>query len=194
MFDYIRGKLVESSPIKAVVEANGIGYLLSISVNTYSSLPPLNESVLLFTSFVVREESHTLYGFLTREERTLFETFGTISGIGPKTALSLVGHMEAAHLHDAIIKSDVASLCRIPGIGKKTAERVVVEMKDRIKKLALPLPASSGSSLSADAISALIHLGYNPLEAQKAVKKILSQHEKEPELSQVISAALRSPS
>jgi len=133
MFEYIKGKLTDASPLKAVIEINGLGYSLLIPVNNYSKLPAFGHEILLYVSTVIREDSHKVYGFLTRTERDLFENLIEVSGIGPKTGLALIGHMEIDELQLAIAQSNIALICKIPGIGKKTAERLVVEMRDKFQ-------------------------------------------------------------
>lgn len=195
MYEFIRGKLVASSTLKAIVDVNGIGYSISVGLNTYSDLPQLGEEVVLYTSFVVREDSHTLYGFLTQAEREFFEKLTHISGIGPKTAMALLGHIDLIDLQMAILHENVALISKSPGIGKKTAERLVVEMRDKIKQdktnPAEPSELGQKRGIIGDAISALIHLGYHPIEAQKAVKKVSIDPAKEPDLGKLITAALK---
>lgn len=195
MIEYIKGILTESTPLKTVLEVGGIGYKLSIPLNNYSKLPSIGEKVCLYISTVIREDSHKHYGFLTSAERDLFETLIEISGIGPKTALALLGHLEPSDLQIAISQSDVTSICKVPGIGKKTAERLVVEMKDRVQKsvpsfssIASP---SSPSPLMGDALRALVHLGYQPLQAQKALKSAADEGQTEMDLGKLITSALR---
>lgn len=189
MLEYIRGKLTEATPEKAVVETQGLGYRLYIPFSNYAKLPAVGKEVFLFVYAHIREDSHKQFGFLTREERDLFEQLNAVSGIGPKTALALVGHMELSDLYFAISQKNVAVLCKIPGVGKKTAERLVVELKDRLQK---QTPSAAGPSKSVeDAISALINLGYPALRAQKAVKTVLETAKAKPELSQLITLALR---
>jgi holliday junction DNA helicase RuvA len=199
MYEYIKGTLIEAMPSKAIVEAQGVGFSLLIPFNNFSKLPALGSSLTLFTSFVVREDSQKLFGFLTRCQRDLFESLIEVSGIGPKTALCLVGHMEINDLQAAISQSNTQLICKIPGIGKKTAERLVVEMRDKIKKgmgkfSGLHSLEGSGEEqgVVADAISALINLGYNGALAQKAIKSALAKTKGEPELAALITAALRS--
>jgi holliday junction DNA helicase RuvA len=198
MYEYIKGTLVEASLSKAVVEVQGLAYKLLIPFNNFSKLPVLGSTIIFFVSFVVREDSQRLYGFLTRHERDLFENLLEVSGIGPKTSLSLVGHMEIGDLQTAISQGNIQLICKIPGIGKKTAERLIVEMRDRIKKdidnstVAPQLQnTEERKGPVADAISALIHLGYHNSQAQKAIKTALSKIEGEPELAKLITAALR---
>ena len=195
MIEYIKGVLVESTPLKTVVETGGIGYCIFIPLSNYSKLPNIGERVQLFISTIIREDSHKQYGFLTTSERDLFETLIEVSGIGPKTALALLGHLEATDLQIAISQSDVGSICKVPGIGKKTAERLIVEMRDRFQKTAsLPTFVSlskTDSSVAKDALSALVNLGYQPLLAQKAIKLALEEKGQEEDLGKLITLALR---
>lgn len=199
MYEFIKGTLIESTPSKAIIEAQGVGFCLHIPLNNFSKLPAVGSALMLFTSFVVREDSQKLFGFLTRSERDLFESLIEVSGIGPKTALCLVGHTEIGILQAAISQGDIQMICKIPGIGKKTAERLVVEMRDKIKKGMgkasglQPLQGPQGEEgVVADAISALVNLGYNSAQAQKAIKSALAKNQGEPELARLITAALRS--
>jgi Holliday junction DNA helicase RuvA len=199
MYEYIKGMLIEATPSRAIIETPGMGFSLLIPFNNFSKLPAIGTSVLLYTTFVVREDSQKLFGFLTRHERDLFESLIEVSGIGPKTALCLVGHMEINDLQSAISQGNTQLICKIPGIGKKTAERLVVEMRDKIKKgigksSALhPLEELNGEQgVVTDALSALINLGYNSAQAQKAIKAALAKTQGEPELAKLITSALRS--
>ncbi len=187
MYDYLKGKLIAASPTHATLEVSGIGYALHIPLSTYSKLPQPGKEALLYTSLVVREDSHTLFAFHTAEERDLFQTFCAISGIGPKTALSLVGHLDQADLHTAITSANVPLLSKIPGIGKKTAERLILEMRDKMLKG----NTSSAPVHHSDAMNALINLGYNSMQAQKALKKALAHFDSEPELGELIRVALK---
>ncbi len=196
MYEYIKGALISSTPSKAIVETQGIGFCILIPLNNFSKLPPLGSTVTLFTSFIVRQEAQRLFGFLTSHERDLFESLVEVSAIGPKTALCLIGHMEIGDLQVAISQGDIKLICKIPGIGKKTAERLIVEMRDKIKKgidrsaSSIQGPIGQQGTIS-DAISALIHLGYNSVQAQKAIQAALAQNQEEPELGRLITSALR---
>jgi len=194
MYEYVRGKLAASAPSKAIVDVGGIGFSVSIGLSTYSKLPQIGSEVFLYLSPVVREDAHLLYGFLTTEDRDFFEKLTQISGVGPKTALALLGHLDMADLQMAIFHGNAALLSKAPGIGKKIAERIVVEMKDKVKNIPISSDPVGAKGIVADAISALVNLGYHPAEAQKAVKNVLSSHEKEPTLAQLISLALRTAS
>lgn len=189
MFEYIKGTLVESSPVRAIVETQGLAYRIWIPLSHYAKLPQTGQEITLFLRHVVREDSEDLYGFLSRSDRELFELLIAISGIGPKTALGLIGHMEGSAFQQAISESDIPALCRIPGVGKKTAERLIIELRDKIKKLVTS--TAPVSSLAEDALSALIHLGYSNAHAQKAIKTALDKNKENPSLSQLITLALR---
>jgi len=193
MIEYIKGTLTDSSPSHAVLETHGIGYKVSIPLSNYSKLPQQGKEMVLYVSTVIREDAHKSYGFTTRIERDFFEKLIDVSGIGPKTALALIGHMELSDLQFAIAQSNITLLSKVPGIGKKTAERLVVELKDKtakISEIALSVPTGK-KDLFSDALGALINLGYHPLQAQKAVKQILAESEKEPDLASLITSALR---
>jgi len=198
MFEYIKGILVEISPQKAVVDVSGVGYSLLIPLSTYAKTPPIGEEVLFYISTIIREDSHKNFAFITKQERDLFDKFSAVSGIGPKTALSLVGHMDHSDLETAITNANVPLLSKIPGIGKKTAERLIVEMRDKIQKGSKDAPSLlSNNSLSPkdrvinDALSALINLGYNSLNANRAIKKALTHFDSDDlEVSTLIKTAL----
>jgi len=197
VYEFIRGILIASSPSKAIVEAGGVGYALEIPLSTFSSLPALGETLLLYVSFLVREDEQRLFGFLSLEERNLFETIRTVSGIGPKTALSLIGHLPRTELERAILQGSASHLTRVPGIGKKIAERLIVELKDKLGKPGqmgsspLSTTPTSTSDLPSDAISALINLGYPPLAASEAVRKAQEEGGQSLSLPLLITRSLR---
>jgi len=195
MIEYVAGKLVSSDPHKVTIDVHGLGYLVLISIATFERLPKIGESIKLYTSFVVREDSQRLFGFLADEERNVFETLNEISGVGPRLSLTILGHMKLDDLHGAIEHENSAILSKIPGIGKKTAERLILELRDKFKKFdkkKISFSSKEPQGVIGDAISALINLGYHPLAAQKAVKKVFPSEEKEIPLSQLISLALKS--
>lgn len=189
MYEAIKGSLKEKEPLKAIVEAGGISYRLTIPLSTYTRLPAVESSVHLFLSQVVREDAHTLYAFLSKEERDLFETLIGLSGIGPKTGVAIVGHMEIGAFQRAIAAADIRILSKIPGIGKKTAERLVIEMRDKIKVKGKGIPLAA--TLMGDAMNALMNLGYNPLVAEKAVHAALQEKKDESDLGRLITSALQ---
>src|SRR3990167_3128959 len=199
MYEYIKGTLVEITLSKAVVDVHGIGYSLFIPFCAYTTSPKLGEAVLFYISTVIREDSHRNFAFLNRKDRDLFEQLIEISGIGPKTALALVGNMESGDLEEAISNANINLLSKIPGIGKKTAERLVVEMRDKIDKTYKTSPPiyhaismSDKDQTIHDALNALVNLGYNTLQAQKAIKKALTHFDEiEPELGELIKVALK---
>ncbi len=197
MIAYIKGKITQASSIFVVIETVGVGYKIFIPASVYSKLPQGSEEMILHTSFVVRELSQTLYGFLTIQERDLFEALMNVTGIGPKLALSIIGHLPGHELHDAIRNNGISTLSKVPGIGKKTAERLIIEMRDKISTLVTVDPTDAyahsdpKSQKISDAMSALIHLGYNQITAQKAIKKTLENVPESIDLSELITSTLK---
>lgn len=183
MIGRLRGALVEKQPPHLVLDVNGVGYELEVPMTTLYRLPHVGESVTLHTHLVVREDAHLLYGFFEKRERELFRELIRLNGVGPKLALALMSGLEVDELVRCVQAQDTSALTRIPGVGKKTAERLLVELKDRFKAwealpgaFALvtngPNPLEPAASEEADAVSALIALGYKPQEASKAVSAI----------------------
>lgn len=199
MYAFLKGHLVSVHPSYIVVEVQGLGYILHISCRDIGQLPAVGSPLLLFTVFVVRELSQSLYGFLKEQEKEIFELLLNISGVGPKLALSLIGHLSLEQLQQAVNGPDLTTLCKVPGVGKKTAERLVVELKDKLNsfgpfdpsRLAISLPESSTSKQIQDAMSALINLGYNQNLAQKAVKQTLQDLPDEKDLALLITTSLK---
>lgn len=192
MLEYIRGLLVEAYPDRCTVELAGLGYLVLIPLSTYSHLPQIGSEVKLYLYTQIREDAHKLFGFLRREERDIFLQVTNISGIGPKIGLALIGHLDMGSLSLAIERGDTTVLSRVPGIGKKTAERLIIEMRGKLETghVASSPTASPSSRLVQDAVSALINLGYNSVHAQKAVQKALPEGEELP-LARLITSALQ---
>lgn len=197
MFAYLKGCLVAANPSSVVVDVQGIGYALSTPNRLFGELPELGQQVQFFTSFVVRESSQALYGFLHAQERDLFEVLMNITGIGPKLALALIGHLTFDQLHTAIVSQDFPTLCRVPGVGRKTAERLVLELKDKLAHLA-PLQASLSVAIPhakpqhiQDAMNALINLGYHQSIAQKALRLSLKELPDTTDLPLLITTALK---
>lgn len=198
MYEFIRGKLVHAETVKVILEAHGVGYALQIPVNIYGQLPHPGVEVILYTSFVVRELSQTLYGFLSPGERDLFEILLDISGIGPKLALSLCGHLTVYEMQQALLIHDSTIFNRVPGVGKKTAERLLIELKGKLEGILPPTPTQLAVPLSDpraqqihDAMSALISLGYSQQIAQRAVKKTLVDQPDTLILGELITHALK---
>jgi Holliday junction DNA helicase RuvA len=176
MIAHIRGQLFSKLPSQAIVEANGVGYDIAISVATYSSLPAEGAQVALYIHTQVREDALALYGFSARSEKQLFERLITVTGVGPRLALTILSGLSAEQAIAAIRAQDHASLTRIPGVGKRLAERLVVELKDKLNDLALPGPAPQQAGPAADdVLSALVNLGYNRAAAQKALETAVAK-------------------
>jgi Holliday junction DNA helicase RuvA len=171
MIAHLRGKLLAKHPNQAIVETAGVGYDVAISVPTFSDLPAVGSEVALHIHTHVREDLIALYGFLRPAEKLLFEKLITVSGIGPKLAITILSGMAADEMVGAIRSNDVARLTRIPGIGKKTAERMVLELRDKLPEVS-PTTAPAVPALSVteeDVLSALLNLGYQRASAEKAL-------------------------
>lgn len=170
MIAHIRGRLIARRPNQAVVEAGGVGYDLTISVPTFSGLPPTGSEVALHVHTHVREDAIALFGFLRLEEKQLFEKLIGVSGIGPKLAITVLSGMAAEGLVAAIRGNDLGQLTRVPGIGRKTAERMVLELRDKLEGFgAAPARAAAASPVEEDVLSALLNLGYARPQAERAV-------------------------
>jgi holliday junction DNA helicase RuvA len=174
MIAHLRGKLIARHPNQAIVEVTGVGYDVTISVPTFSELPPLGSAVSLHIHTHVREDQIALYGFLRVEEKHLFEKLLTVSGIGPKLAITSLSGMPADDMVNSIRGADVARLTKIPGIGKKTAERMVLELRDKLPVAGAEAAAvvPSLSAVEEDVLSALLNLGYQHTAAEKALSAI----------------------
>ncbi len=193
MYDYITGKISKISKDSVTIEANGVGYRLFVTTNLVAQAVEIKTVTTLYVSFVVREFAHTFFGFLQEQERDLFEALLGISGVGPRTSLAIIGTLSLDELFDALTRKDAAMLCRVPGIGKKTAERLLVELKDTLSSINMQTvrPVSPRQSLSYDAVSALTNLGLSPLAAKKAVTKVLEETEEPQDLSSLIALSLK---
>nr|WP_298171571.1 Holliday junction branch migration protein RuvA [uncultured Pseudomonas sp.] len=182
MIGRLRGTLAEKHPPHVILDVNGLGYELEVPMTTLYRLPAVGEPLALHTHLVVREDAHLLYGFFEKRERELFRELIRLNGVGPKLALALMSGLEVDELVRCVQAQDTSVLVKIPGVGKKTAERLLVELKDRFKAWETvpgmtPLvvePRGKGAVISAenDAVSALISLGYKPQEASRAVSAI----------------------
>ena len=177
MISFLHGKLVEALPTQVTVDVHGVGYEVLIPLSSFDKLPPPGGDVKLLTQLVVREDAHILYGFASAPERELFRLLvNSVSGIGPKTALNILSGMNPVAFRGAVATSDVKALSQIPGVGKKTAERIVVELRDKIGAAGAWEASSAARSLSAadqkinDAVLALMALGFKQVEAHDAVR------------------------
>jgi len=189
MYAYLDGIVAEKGQNSLVIDVNGVGYLLSVSMNTLQETPPAGEKMKVYTSLSVREDAMELFGFASREEREMFLRLLSVSGIGPKVALSILGAMPLRDLTLAIVTGDVTSLSRAPGVGKKTAQRLALELKDKVEQSDLDYtPASSGvytpvqEDAAQEALAALQALGYTAAEAAKAVSQVRGQSDSANEL------------
>lgn len=171
MIAYLRGKLLAKHPNQAIVEAGGVGYDVTISVPTFSDLPAIGTETALHIHTHVREDVIALYGFFRPSEKQLFEKLITVSGIGPKLAITILSGMAADEMVGAIRGNDIARLTRIPGIGRKTAERMVLELRDKLPEAspASPPSAPTMDATQEDVLSALVNLGYQRPAAEKAL-------------------------
>lgn len=193
MIGRLQGKLIEKQPPQLILDVNGVGYDVLAPMSTFYQLPELGAQAILHTHFAVSETAQQLYGFRSKDDRALFRQLIKVSGVGPKMALGIMSGMESDEFVRCVMDSNVAALVKVPGVGKKTAERLVIEMRDRLDDwnsaasgaakvagsvdgAAQELPASM-SSISAEAESALIALGYKPVEAAKAVAGVLKNNE-----------------
>lgn len=172
MIAHLRGRLIVKHPNQAIVEAGGVGYDVHITIPTFSDLPALGAEVALFIHTHVREDALTLFGFLRTEEKQLFEKLISVSGIGPKLAVTILSGMPAEAMVAAIRGNNVAALTRIPGIGKKTAERMVLELRDKLESFGVPAVATTVTPVEEDVVSALVNLGYQRALAERALAKL----------------------
>lgn len=199
MIGRLRGLLIEKRPPELIIECGGVGYDVLAPLSTFAQLPETGKEVILHTHFVVREDAQLLFGFASREERELFRELIKVNGVGPKLALAVLSGMSGAEFLRAIHDGDIAMLQRLPGVGKKTAERLVVEMRDRLKEWGTPEmllqpakggepPAPSRARITSEAVSALVALGYKPQDASKAINAV---DDGEHPAEQLIRLALR---
>lgn len=176
MITHIRGKLVEKNPTYAVIESNGVGYWLNISLNTYSQLPD-NEFVILYTHLSIKEDAHTLFGFINKTEREIFRLLISVSGVGPSIARTMLSSMTTDEIQQAIASNNVSVIQSVKGIGVKTAQRVLVDLRDKISKTYAidEVYVSQSNTIKNEALSALEVLGFNKKQVEKVVDKILSE-------------------
>jgi Holliday junction DNA helicase RuvA len=186
MIGQIRGILIDKQAPEILVEAHGVGYEVQAPMTTIYRLPEIGEELTLHTHLVVREDAHQLFGFFEKEDRWLFRTLIKVNGVGPKLALAILSGMEASQFAQLIHNNDSAALVKLPGVGKKTAERLVIEMRDRLKGWqgeaatgtadeVVPDSKPATNTLVQDAESALVALGYKPQEASRAISACLDE-------------------
>ncbi len=171
MIGKVTGKLVERHPPQVIVDVHGIGYEIDVPMSTFYQLPATGNDVTLYTHLVVREDAHLLYGFASEQERYVFRQLLRISGVGARTALSVLSGLSVSDLYEAVSAQDGARLIKVPGIGKKTAERLLLELKDKLDVTVIKT-AVAGGGYTGDILNALLALGYNDKEAAWAVKQL----------------------
>ncbi|MFA5018558.1 MAG: Holliday junction branch migration protein RuvA [Methylobacter sp.] len=186
MIGFLRGKLAHKSPPFLMLDVNGVGYEVEAPMTTFYDLPAIGSEIILHTHLVVREDAHILFGFSTEADRSMFRTLIKVNGVGPKLALTILSGQSAEEFHRCIHNNDTQALVRLPGVGKKTAERLVIEMRDRLPDLTESFDSGGTSVAGVDkiqpvnnpkqeAISALCSLGYKPLDAGKMVQNISAE-------------------
>lgn len=199
MIAYVSGTLAAKKPTLAIIDVQGLGYRLHIPTSTFEALPSTGEDARLYAYQYVREDALALYGFATEAERDTFETMLAVSGIGPKLALAALSAMSPVELRDHVVGGNTSILTNIPGVGRKTAERLVVELRDRLADLDLAdadaAPISGGSEVRAaarsDALAALIELGFSKAAAERGIRKALRDHPETQSAEKLIRLALR---
>jgi Holliday junction DNA helicase RuvA len=195
LISYIKGTLVEKSPARLVVETCGLGYEILVPLSSYDAFPEERSEVLVYTHFHVREDSHQLFGFATRKERRLFDMLISVSGIGPRSALTILSGVSVDDFCGAIAREEVGFLTAISGVGRKTAERLIVELKGRVSELEIEVPAGAAGLSAHDAMSeavrALMALGFTRPTARRAVEKCLDEAKGDVGIEELIRGALR---
>ena len=198
MITFLHGKLTEALPTQVTVDVNGVGYEVLIPLSSFDRLPPPGQDVKLLTQLIVREDAHTLYGFTSAAERELFRLLiNNVSGIGPKTALNILSGMNAVAFRGAVANGDVKALSQISGVGKKTAERIVVELRDKIGAAGAWEASSAQRALSPadqkinDAVLALLALGFKQVDAHNTVRQAQSALGAQATVEDLVRAALR---
>lgn len=198
MITFVSGKLIEALPTQAIVEVQGVGYEVLIPLSSFDKLPPPGNDVKLLTQLIVREDAHVLYGFASAAERDLFRLLiNNVSGIGPKTALNILSGMNPVAFRGAVANGDVKSLSQISGVGRKTAERIVVELRDKIGAAGAWEASSAARSLSAadqklnDAVLALLALGFKQAEAHDTVRSAQAMLGPQATIEELVRASLK---
>lgn len=183
------GRLAHKSPEALIVDVHGVGYRVMVSLNAFAALPEQGAEVELTIHTNLRENALELFGFASPEEKALFTALITVSGVGPRMALNILSGLPAADLRDALATGNVGRLVAVPGVGKRTAERLIVELQDRMRKLAAATPSDGVGPLDTEAVSALVNLGYRAPEAERAVRAVSAAGAAD--LAEIIRRALR---
>ena len=176
MYDYLKGRLIEKNPTFVVIDVNGIGYTVNISLTTFSAIKD-QEQIQLFTHLLVREDMHLLFGFADKNERALFVNLLTVSGVGANTARLILSSLSTKEVYTAIIHEDVKRLQSVKGVGGKTAQRMILDLKDKLPKVGITVEKVNRhhNTIREEALSGLLILGFNKLSAEKAVDRILNK-------------------
>lgn len=191
MIHHLKGQLIEKNPTYVVIDCNGVGYMVNISLHTYSLIPD-SEAISLYTYLQVKEDSHTLYGFVEKSEREIFKLLISVSGVGTSTARTMLSSLQPAEVTEAIASGDVPTIQSVKGIGAKTAQRVILDLKDKVLKVMGDdeVFVSQNNTNKEEALSALEILGYNRRQAGKVVEKILKD-DPESTVESIIKLALK---
>jgi len=195
MISHLRGKLIQKSPTEIVIDVNGVGYQVNIPLSTFEKIEKLNGEVDILTYLHVREDAMTLYGFATEPERDIFKQLISISGIGPKIAQGILSGISVNELKDAVLMNNIDALTSISGVGRKTAERIVLELRNKLGKIEVQEPTSTPTSsqlkLRSEAVVALMSLGFTRTNAEQAIRTVLSKSEdKDLTVEELIKKAL----
>lgn len=192
MITHIDGILEEKNPASAIIDVNGVGYMLHISLNTYAALPDKGR-VRLFTYLSIREDAHTLFGFATKNEREMYKQLISVSGVGPSTARVILSSMTSAECANAIVSGDVAVFKKVKGIGAKSAERIIIDLKDKVNGEVLSIEnfASAGNTIKNEALSALVVLGVDKKKAEKIITDALSKLGENASVEELVKIALK---
>ncbi|MFT6092952.1 MAG: Holliday junction DNA helicase RuvA [Pseudohongiellaceae bacterium] len=197
MIGQLRGKLLAKNPPEVLLEVGGVGYEVQVPMSTLYELPDVGREVLLHTHFVVREDAQLLYGFHDLKSKSMFRSLIKVNGVGPKMALGILSGMQADEFVQTVRSNDVSAMIKMPGIGKKTAERLIIEMRDRLDEWGDTSGAVTGgilltSSVSRDAETALISLGYKPPQAARSIAVVMKEHPEIEDSEALIRLALKS--
>jgi Holliday junction DNA helicase RuvA len=175
MIGYLTGKIISKKPTKVLIDVNGVGYSVNISITTFEKLDDLQSTVSLFTFLSVKEDALDLYGFFTQAEKDMFMLLIGVNGVGPKLAQSILSGIQIEELHEALKTGNLSRIIAVPGIGRKTGERLLVELRDKVDSFGeIEYGTESANGVKSDAVAALINLGYNQKNAEKIVRQILN--------------------
>ena len=194
MISRLTGILAAKRAPQVLIDCHGVGYEADVSMTTFYQLPEVGEQVTLWTHLLVREDAHSLVGFHDERERGLFRQLIRITGVGPKMALAILSGIDERQFAQCVNNNDVAMLTRLPGVGKKTAERLIIEMRDKVEAVAGEVPAApagGGQSVTGEAVEALLALGYRPADAEKMIGRVQQQGDAGGSASELIRKALQ---